>query len=114
MHVSTHRSSLSVSRLRDPCGCAANDLSDIGCCHASTTPTMLDIELILTSIYRKRRYLSRLGADRPLRLAKETIAMQIAMPEAFHTATDELPFADDWANTPGVRLKLLMADIEGA
>jgi len=38
----------------------------------------------------------------------------IAMPEAFHTATDDLPFADDWANTPGVRLKLLMADIEGA
>ncbi len=25
----------------------------------------------------------------------------IAMPEAFHTATDDLPFADDWANTPG-------------
>jgi hypothetical protein len=22
-----------------------------------------------------------------------------AMPEAFHTATDELPFADDWAST---------------
>ena len=38
----------------------------------------------------------------------------IAMPEAFHSATDDLPFADDWANTPGVRLKLLMADIEGA
>jgi 2,4'-dihydroxyacetophenone dioxygenase len=36
------------------------------------------------------------------------------MPEAFHSATDDLPFADDWANTPGVRLKLLMADIEGA
>lgn len=37
----------------------------------------------------------------------------IDMPGAFHTATDELPFADDWANTPGVRLKLLMADVEG-
>jgi len=38
----------------------------------------------------------------------------ISIPEAFHTGTDDLPFADDWANTPGVRLKLLMADIEGA
>ncbi len=38
----------------------------------------------------------------------------IEMPEAFHTATDELEFADDWAGTPGIRLKLLMADIEGA
>jgi len=38
----------------------------------------------------------------------------IAIPGAFHTATDDLPFADDWAGTPGVRLKLLMADIEGA
>ena len=38
----------------------------------------------------------------------------IEMPEAFHTATDELAFADDWAGTPGIRLKLLMADIEGA
>ena len=36
------------------------------------------------------------------------------MPGAFHTATDDLPFADDWAGTPGVRLKLLMADVEGA
>ena len=38
----------------------------------------------------------------------------IEMPEAFHTGSDELPFADDWAGTPGIRLKLLMADIEGA
>ncbi len=38
----------------------------------------------------------------------------IEMPEAFHTATDELEFADDWAGTPGIALKLLMADIEGA
>jgi quercetin dioxygenase-like cupin family protein len=37
----------------------------------------------------------------------------INIPEAFHTATDDLPFADDWASTRGVRLKLLMADIEG-
>ena len=37
----------------------------------------------------------------------------IEMPEAFHTATDDLPYADDWAGTPGIRLKLLMADIEG-
>ena len=36
------------------------------------------------------------------------------MPGAFHTATDDLPFADEWAGTPGVRLKLLMADVEGA
>ena len=36
------------------------------------------------------------------------------MPGAFLTASDDLPYADDWANTPGVRLKLLMADIEGA
>jgi 2,4'-dihydroxyacetophenone dioxygenase len=38
----------------------------------------------------------------------------IPIPEAFHTATDELPYADNWGNTPGVRLSLLMADIEGA
>jgi quercetin dioxygenase-like cupin family protein len=38
----------------------------------------------------------------------------IDLPEAFHTASDDLPFADDWADTPGLRLKLLMADIEGA
>jgi quercetin dioxygenase-like cupin family protein len=38
----------------------------------------------------------------------------IELPGAFVTASDDLPFADDWANTPGVRLKLLMADIEGA
>jgi 2,4'-dihydroxyacetophenone dioxygenase len=35
------------------------------------------------------------------------------MPGAFLTATDDLPYADDWAGTPGVRLKLLMADVEG-
>lgn len=38
----------------------------------------------------------------------------IELPGAFSTATDDLPFADDWGGTPGVRLKLLMADIEGA
>ncbi len=38
----------------------------------------------------------------------------ITLPEAFHIGTDELPYADDWAGTPGIRLKLLMADIEGA
>jgi quercetin dioxygenase-like cupin family protein len=38
----------------------------------------------------------------------------IDMPGAFQTASDELPFADDWADTPGVRLKLLMADVEAA
>jgi hypothetical protein len=38
----------------------------------------------------------------------------IEMPEAVHTGSDDVPFADDWAGTPGIRLKLLMADIEGA
>ena len=38
----------------------------------------------------------------------------IELPSAFVTDSDGLPYADDWANTPGVRLKLLMADIEGA
>jgi hypothetical protein len=38
----------------------------------------------------------------------------IELPSAFVTDGDALPDADDWANTPGVGLKLLMADIEGA
>lgn len=38
----------------------------------------------------------------------------IELPAAFHCATDDLPFADDWADAPGIRRKLLMADIEGA
>ena len=38
----------------------------------------------------------------------------IELPSAFVTESDNLPYADNWANTPGVRLKLLMADIEGA
>lgn len=35
------------------------------------------------------------------------------IPEAFAVASDDLPFADDWLGIKGVRLKLLMADIEG-
>ncbi len=35
------------------------------------------------------------------------------IPEAFVVATDDLPFADDWSGFKGVRLKLLLADIEG-
>jgi len=33
--------------------------------------------------------------------------------ESFHAATEALPWADNWAGDPGIRLKLLMADIEG-
>jgi quercetin dioxygenase-like cupin family protein len=35
------------------------------------------------------------------------------IPEAFHSASDDLPWADNWAGDPGIKLKLLMADIEG-
>ena len=35
------------------------------------------------------------------------------IPESFHSASDDLPWADDWAGDPGIKLKLLMADIEG-
>jgi len=35
------------------------------------------------------------------------------IPEAFVVASEDLPFADDWLGIKGVRLKLLMADIEG-
>ena len=35
------------------------------------------------------------------------------IPESFHSASDDLPWADNWAGDPGIRLKLLMADIEG-
>jgi quercetin dioxygenase-like cupin family protein len=35
------------------------------------------------------------------------------VPESFHAASDDLPWADDWAGDPGIRLKLLMADVEG-
>ena len=33
--------------------------------------------------------------------------------ESFHADTEALPWADNWAGDPGIRLKLLMADIEG-
>lgn len=33
--------------------------------------------------------------------------------ESFHADTDKLPWAEGWAGDPGIRLKLLMADIEG-
>ena len=33
--------------------------------------------------------------------------------ESFHADTVALPWADGWAGDPGIRLKLLMADIEG-
>lgn len=35
------------------------------------------------------------------------------IPESFHAASDDLPWADNWAGDPGIKLKLLMADIEG-
>ena len=35
------------------------------------------------------------------------------VPESFHSASDELPWADAWAGDPGIKLKLLMADVEG-
>jgi hypothetical protein len=35
------------------------------------------------------------------------------IPESFHSASDDLPWADDWAGDAGIKLKLLMADIEG-
>jgi quercetin dioxygenase-like cupin family protein len=35
------------------------------------------------------------------------------IPEAFTIASDDLPFADDWSGFKGVRLKLLLADVEG-
>ena len=28
----------------------------------------------------------------------------IDLPQAFHMGTDDMPFADDWAGTPGIRL----------
>jgi 2,4'-dihydroxyacetophenone dioxygenase len=34
-------------------------------------------------------------------------------PESFHAASNDLPWADNWAGDPGIRLKLLMADVEG-
>jgi 2,4'-dihydroxyacetophenone dioxygenase len=35
------------------------------------------------------------------------------IPEAFVVGGDDLPFVDDWLGIKGVRLKLLMADVEG-
>ena len=36
------------------------------------------------------------------------------VPQSFHAASDELPWAEAWAGDPRIKLKLLMADIEGA
>ncbi len=36
------------------------------------------------------------------------------VPASFHAASDDLPWADNWAGDPGIKLKLLMADVEGA
>jgi 2,4'-dihydroxyacetophenone dioxygenase len=33
--------------------------------------------------------------------------------ESFHADTEALPWAENWAGDPAIRLKLLMADIEG-
>lgn len=35
------------------------------------------------------------------------------IPESFHAASEDLPWAENWADDPQIRLKLLMADIEG-
>src|SRR5688572_13399104 len=40
-------------------------------------------------------------------------ARPMMIPESFHSASDDLPWADDWAGDPGIKLKLLMADVEG-
>lgn len=37
----------------------------------------------------------------------------MTVPESFHSASDALPWADGWAGDPRIRLKLLMADVEG-
>jgi quercetin dioxygenase-like cupin family protein len=37
----------------------------------------------------------------------------MTVPESFHAASDALPWADGWAGDPRIKLKLLMADIEG-
>ena len=36
------------------------------------------------------------------------------IPASFHAESDDLPWAEEWAGDPGIKLKLLMADIEGA
>lgn len=38
----------------------------------------------------------------------------MTVPESFHAASDALPWAEGWAGDPDIRLKLLMADVEGA
>jgi quercetin dioxygenase-like cupin family protein len=38
----------------------------------------------------------------------------VIIPQSFHAASDDLPWAEAWAGDPRIRLKLLMADIEGA
>lgn len=35
------------------------------------------------------------------------------VPESFHSGSDDLPWADCWAGDSGIKLKLLMADVEG-
>jgi 2,4'-dihydroxyacetophenone dioxygenase len=35
------------------------------------------------------------------------------VPTSFHAASVDLPWADNWAGDPGIKLKLLMADVEG-
>lgn len=35
------------------------------------------------------------------------------VPESFHSGSNDLPWADNWAGDPAIKLKLLMADIEG-
>lgn len=37
-----------------------------------------------------------------------------SIPLALALATDDLPYADDWLGYPGVSLKVLLADVEGA
>ena len=37
----------------------------------------------------------------------------MVIPESFHASSDDLPWAEGWAGDPAIRLKLLMADIEG-
>ena len=40
--------------------------------------------------------------------------MTSIIPESFHAAADDLPWAEGWAGDPRIALKLLMADVEGA
>ena len=35
------------------------------------------------------------------------------IPESYHADSDALPWAEGWADDPAIRLKLLMADVEG-